>query len=91
MNGKNGGEKRGEKRLKLIRTGTIEYGELYPPMPCVILDMSQTGANLKPADPSALPEVFYLKIKRGPPIACRVVRRTHEHIAVVFFKPDPQV
>lgn len=84
MNDHNGKDRRGKRRHKLIRAGTIEYGEAQPPMPCVILDISRSGAKLKPDDPSVLPEVFYLNIKHGPPIACRVIRRTHEHVAVVF-------
>ena len=88
MNSQNGKDRREKRRRKLIRTGTIEYGEAHPPMPCVILDISRSGARLKPDDASVLPDVFYLNIKSGPPIACRVVRRTHEHVAVVFIKSN---
>ena len=89
MTGSNGGEKRGKKRRKLIRTGTIEYDDQTEPMSCVLLDISQSGGSLRPDDPQALPERFDLRIKHGPAIACKVVRRTDENVAVVFVKRTP--
>ena len=49
-----------------------------------ILDISDTGARLKPAEPVHLPGTFRLVIDHGASFDCKVVRRMDDQMGVQF-------
>lgn len=53
-------------------------------MTCTIVEMSNSGARLHPADPTTLPDSFDLVIAPGEEVACEVVHRSDLEIGVRF-------
>jgi len=77
-------ERRASARNKTLRTATISYQYDSCTMKCIILDISELGAKLKPTDSMILPEYFRLKIDYGQSYNCQMVRRTKDQIGVRF-------
>ena len=82
--GSNMKEKRVGLRKKTLRGGTIVYQNGNCTMTCMILDLSDTGAKLRPADPVYVPETFDLVLPGGATFRCELIRRTKDQIAVRF-------
>jgi PilZ domain len=82
--GNNAKEKRGGTRKKTLKGGAIVYQNGNCSMNCTIVDISDTGAKLKPADPVYVPETFDLVLPNGPTYRCVLIRRTKDQIAVRF-------
>jgi hypothetical protein len=70
--------------MKSLEAGTIIDQNDSSRMKCLILDLSENGAKLKPTDVTLLPKTFHLMIADGPSYDCEEVRRTHDQIAVRF-------
>ena len=77
-------EKRVSSRKRTIKSGTIVYRNGNCTMKCSILNLSEKGAMLKPADPIQVPADFRLVIDFGPSHDCEIVRKTRDQIAVRF-------
>jgi len=71
-------EKRTESRQRVLKGGTIEFGE-------GVIDLSATGAMLNVASPVGIPERFTLLVRKdGQHRRCRVIWRSEKQIGVVF-------
>jgi PilZ domain len=84
MNEINANERRAKRRMKTIKTGTIIYQNGYCTMPCTVVDLSESGAKIKPADALRVPDSFRLTVTNGQSYACELVRRALNHLGVRF-------
>ncbi len=87
--GKNGlGNRRGEPRRKVARTATILEQAAPTPIPCVVLDVSASGARLDVDASAHLPQNFKLLIDiDGSERQCEVVWRNDNAVGVRFREP----
>ncbi len=79
--------RRASHRRKLIRCGKIIFRNGNCIMSCVILDISDGGARIRPLDTAYLPEEFILMLRDGEVRRCELVWREGELIGVRFFAP----
>jgi CheY-like chemotaxis protein len=77
-------ERRNNARMKTLKAATIIYQFESCTMKCIILDISETGARLKPAEPVHLPGTFRLALDHGASFNCKVVRRMDDQMGVQF-------
>ena len=61
--GKNPGEKRRSSGTRVIKAAVIVFNDSHCSMDCQVLDLSATGARLKPANNLVCPEQFTLKFR----------------------------
>lgn len=59
-------ERRKHPRSRVLRRGTIVFRKGYSTMPCVLLDLSPAGAQIKVDDWMTVPDSFELRIIHGP-------------------------
>jgi len=78
--------KRRSARHAVIKTGKIVYRAATCVMDCVILNLSDHGAALQPADPLRVPESFTLKINFGPTYQCEICWRYRNKLGVRFLE-----
>ncbi len=76
--------RRGSPRRHVIRRALIVHRGGYCTLGCNILNVSETGALLMPADMGLCPSMFVLKPQDGPPHHCEVVWRKGGMIGVRF-------
>jgi hypothetical protein len=79
-----GSDRRGTTRSKTLKTSTIIYDNGRCTMTCTILEISPSGAKLRPQDPIWVPESFDLKLPDGSRRHCDLVRRVKTDIAVRY-------
>jgi hypothetical protein len=79
-----GESRRGSRRRRVLRRALIVYRGGYCTLGCNILNVSETGALLMPADLGLCPSTFVLKPQVGPPHHCEVVWRKGGMIGVRF-------
>jgi hypothetical protein len=84
VNDKSG--KRRSERHAVIKTGKIVYRAATCVMDSVILNLSDHGAALQPADPLRVPDAFTLKIHFGPTYRCEVCWRYRNKLGVRFLE-----
>ena len=77
-------ERRRNARMKTLKAATIVYQFDSCTMKCIILDISDTGARLKPAESIHLPGTFRLVLDHGASFDCKVVRRMDDQLGVQF-------
>jgi PilZ domain len=77
-------ERRKSARRDKIRRGVIVYGRERYKMSCILLDISDGGAKLVPADILNCPDRFSLTVTNQPTRDCEVVWREHGHVGVKF-------
>lgn len=77
-------ERRTASRAKTIRNALIVYDQGRCTMSCMILELSATGAKLRPLDSVWLPESFDLRLPDGSRRHCDVVRKDRTDIAVRY-------
>lgn len=77
-------ERRQHQRARIMRRGKIAYGDGESAMRCFIIDISKTGARLRPAEVSELPDTFQLYIEHDLAIPCEVVYRGEDELGVSF-------
>lgn len=77
-------ERRKSARRDRIRRGVIVYGRERHKMNCILLDISDSGAKLVPADILNCPDRFSLTVTNQPTRDCEVVWREHSHMGVKF-------
>jgi hypothetical protein len=75
---------RNEIRLKTLRKCRVVFGEQLEGMNCFLMDISKSGARLRPADATKLPDRFDLEIEQDVRISCEVAHRTHNELGVAF-------
>lgn len=77
-------EGRKSPRKEIISGGTIIYGRHRRSMYCVVLDISDYGARLVPANILTCPNKFSLKVGDRPARDCKVVWRRKTQMGVKF-------
>ena len=77
-------ERRKLPRKETIRGGTIVYGRDRRTMYCVLLDISDGGAKLVPAEMVTCPDRFSLEFADQPARDCKVIWREQSHMGVEF-------
>ncbi|HYB08382.1 MAG TPA: hypothetical protein VEJ16_01780 [Alphaproteobacteria bacterium] len=78
-------ERRREKRERTLRHGKIIYSGNSCMMDCLVLDLTEGGARIKPADIMICPEEFVLKIQYSALRNCEVVWRKNTELGVRFY------
>src|SRR4029077_5655524 len=81
------GEKRHARRTLVINKGMVVFNDGHCSMDCQVLDLSKTGARLKPDDILVCPEQFTLKFPHGSVHLCEVRWRKGNILGFRFFSP----
>lgn len=77
-------DRRRAKRLRGIHKGLIIFGGSNCSQPCAILDISETGARLRPLDSFTCPDRFQLRDSKSAIRECTVVWRHGASVGVRF-------
>ena len=77
-------ERRIAPRRRVLKNALIVFSSRYCTHRCVILNMSDTGAQLMPQDVSQCPSEFVLKPQIGQERDCEVVWRKGEFVGVRY-------
>ena len=77
-------ERRYASRNRVIKGGQIIYRAATCVMDCVILNLSDQGAALQPAETVHCPQTFVLQIHHGPRYRCEVCWRYRNKVGVRF-------
>ena len=80
-------DRRASQRRRLIRWGRAIFRNGNCIASCVILDISEGGARIRPLDAAYLPEEFILELRDGEVRRCELVWREGEVIGVRFVAP----
>jgi hypothetical protein len=75
---------RDEVRVKTFWRCRIVFGEQAEVMRCFLIDLSKSGARLRPAEIPILPDRFDLEIEQDLRVSCEVVHRSHDELGVAF-------
>ena len=78
-------ERRITQRRRIIKTGVIAYSGKHMTLPCVVRDLSDTGARLQVQDVRQIPDLFELLIELdGFHAECSVAWRENTQVGVSF-------
>lgn len=77
-------ERRALDRRKILGSGVISFAGGTCAMDCIVLDRSEGGARIRPADVLTCPDEFLLATKQGGRVACEVLWRRADLIGVRF-------
>lgn len=77
-------ERRTSTRTAIVSGGKITYGRHHRSMYCVVLDISDDGARLVPANILVCPNMLSLKVGDQPARDCKVVWRRKTQMGVKF-------
>ena len=77
-------ERRQRGRRRALKSALIVFKDGYCDIKCHILDFSDTGALIEPADPTQCPNRFVLKPSTGPSRPCEVVWRRGKTVGVRY-------
>ena len=82
------GEKRKDHRQLLKYPAKIEIGDGTPPRPCVLTDVSASGARVIVDAPDQIPDCFSLLLaaEHGTQRRCKVVWREANQLGLEFMK-----
>jgi hypothetical protein len=75
---------RSPRRRRLLKDALIVFRGGYCTMGCLILNTSDTGALVRPADILLCPKEFVLKPRVGPSRDCEVLWRKGEDLGVRY-------
>ena len=85
------GEKRNNARRRALKAGIVAYNGGNMTFPCVVRDISDTGAKIKTDVDQHPPDNFQLFIELDGLLAnCEVVWRDEQHVGVRFTTPPQQ-
>jgi hypothetical protein len=76
--------RRGSPRRRVLRNALIVFRGGHCTLRCVVCDLSETGALLRPSDPAMCPGAFVLKQQDGPARHCEVAWRRDGMVGVRF-------
>ncbi|MDH3702417.1 MAG: PilZ domain-containing protein [Alphaproteobacteria bacterium] len=76
-------ERRGDERIRSLRRCRLIYGE-GATMRCFVVDLSESGARLRPEDAVSLPEQFDLQLEHNLTVQCKVIHRDDTELGVTF-------
>ena len=77
-------DRRAAPRKRTLQKGEIGFIDSHAAIECVVLDISETGARLRPTDVKSVPEKFRLRGPDGTKRLCEVVWRDSQKIGVRF-------
>ncbi|MEX0921573.1 MAG: PilZ domain-containing protein [Rhodovibrionaceae bacterium] len=77
-------DRRSARRLRGIHKGLIIFSGSNCTQPCAILDISETGARLRPLDSFTCPDRFQLRDNKSAIRECTVVWRQGSSVGVRF-------
>ncbi len=78
-------ETRSAKRRRVLKTGKIEINLDYADIPCLVHDISDTGAKIKVTSENLVPDNFTLHIPMdGFAVDCHVIQRNAKSFGVEF-------
>ena len=77
-------ERRQKARRRALKSALIVFKDGYCDIKCHVLDFSDTGALLQPADVIQCPNRFVLKPSSGPARTCEVVWRDATTVGVRY-------
>ena len=78
------GERRASSRRMLLRNVKIVYDSRSSKMDCAIVNISRTGAKLRPADMPRCPDHFSFELHSGHYLDCEVIWRRQNVLGVKF-------
>jgi CheY-like chemotaxis protein len=85
-------ERRDTRRTRMLKGGYIAFSARHATIPCVVRDISDTGAKLQVAQSSAVPDTFELIVELdGLEVPCLVVRRKMNEVGVTFLEAPHHV
>ena len=76
--------RRQDARVKSIRRCRIIFGEQAEAMRGFLIDLSTSGARLRPGDATKLPDCFELEIEHDLKVGCKVMHRCDDELGVSF-------
>jgi len=78
-------DRREAPRIDLHMDGTIKPSRIHAPFPCIVRNISRTGATLEVDIADPIPDVFWLHLEHeGFSTECIVVRRSETALNVKF-------
>lgn len=77
-------ERRKTPRYLMSQNAKILFRDRSCQMTCAVLEISRSGARLRPADAVLLPNEFELVLSRNSKVTCEAVHRTETEIGVRF-------
>ena len=77
-------ERRRASRTSVLKSATVVFNHGNCTMDCLVLDLSKTGARLKPADFLLCPSEFTLRLHNGSVHECDVRWRKKNVLGVRF-------
>lgn len=77
-------DRRNARRFRAIQKGLIIFSGSRCDQPCAILDVSATGARLRPLDSVTVPDSFQLRDYKSATRNCVVVWRNGPTVGVKF-------
>ena len=80
-------EQRLSPRRNTAIEATIVFGDGRTRMPCIIRNLSESGAKLEVASVARIPRTFDLVVDKVRPQACLVVWRSVKELGVQFQNP----
>jgi hypothetical protein len=82
-------EKRKDCRQSLKYPARIDLGEGSPHLPCILTDVSASGARILIETPDKIPERFELLLapEHGTSRHCKVMWRGESQLGLAFIKP----
>lgn len=81
-------DRRVATRKRTLIKAQLVFNDAHCQMDCTVLDISETGAKIRPSDLSSLPSRFELRIHFGKTHACEVVRRSANYLGVRFLDAE---
>ncbi|MDH3703882.1 MAG: PilZ domain-containing protein [Alphaproteobacteria bacterium] len=81
-------ERRVATRKRTLIKAQLVFNDRNCQMDCTVLDISETGAKIRPSDLSSLPARFELRIHFGRTHTCEVVRRSANYLGVRFLDAE---
>lgn len=79
-------ERRKSRRIPTSKKATILYRNNACRMPCSVVEISKSGARLRPTEPMLLPNEIELLFAPSTKIRCEVIHRTGDEIGVHFLR-----
>ena len=77
-------ERRHKPRYAVSKNAKILFRDRSCQMKCAVVEISNSGARLKPHDAGLLPNEFELVLTPGQQVKCEAVHRTGSEIGVRF-------